>query len=232
MRAFKNVLLGSLLLFLATGAFAQISDVQPGADDNGGLPPCGATGTVNNVVGNPAPSYQLSKPCLTSNPAFAFADIVSSLEGGPASALTSAGFDIKTGTHCGGGAPRFQLDLDNHTFFVTGLSCTTGTMTDLGNGWTRVAFNSTQIQNAITTAGGSPTSVITDMYVLFDEGSDTPVSANVGTPGNAIIDNIMVNGSVFGGAPLATAAIPTLGEYALMALAGLLALAGVFLIRR
>ena len=58
------------------------------------------------------------------------------------------------------------------------------------------------------------------------------MTCNVGTPGNAIIDNVMVNGFVFRGAPLATAAIPTLGEYALMALAGLLGLAGVLLIRR
>lgn len=218
-----------LLLAGVTSAYAQISNVIPGAD-NSGAPLCGASGTTLAAVGNPPPSFQLSKPCTTASNAFAFADIVSSLEGGPASALTSAGFDIKNGTHCNGGAPRFELDLDAESFFVIALGCTAGTLTDLGNGWTRVTFSTAQIAAAVVAAGGTPASIITDMFVLFDEGSDTPVSATVGTPGNAIIDNLMVNGAVFGGVAAAIAGpIPTLNGFALAMLAVFLGLAGLFL---
>jgi IPTL-CTERM motif len=226
-----KVLIGLFTALVVPAAFAQISDVQPGADDQGSG--CGASGTTLAGQGNPAPSYQLSKPCATAQPAFAFADIISTLENGttPVSALTSAGFDIKNGTHCGGGAPRFEIDLDNHTHFVITLSCTQGTMTDLGNGWTRVTFSSAQIAAGVTAAGGTPSSIITDLFILMDEGTDTPTSVLVGTPGTAIIDNVMVNGATFGGVS-AAASVPTLNEWVMITLAGILALAGVFLLRR
>jgi hypothetical protein len=218
-----------VLLFTMSSAFAQITDVIPGADDNGSSPACGASGTTIFSAGNPPPAYRLSKPCPTAQPAFAYADIVSPLEGGPVSALTSAGFDIQDGTHCGAGAPRYQLALDGGSFYVITLGCTAGTATSLGNGWTRITYNTAQIQTAVLASGGNPASIITDMYILFDEGNDTPAGGGIGTPGTAVIDNIMVNGVFFGDA---SASIPLFGGWALMALATAMVGIGVLALRR
>jgi hypothetical protein len=37
-----------------------------------------------------------------------------------------------------------------------------------------------------------------DLYIIFDEGSDTPAGGTVGTPGTVHIDNISVNNQVVG----------------------------------
>lgn len=235
MRSLSRVCL-VLSVFIAIPLFAQVSDVQPGSQDPGNA--CDDVGQYHAATGNPAPEIELRKNCSTATLAYAYADIVSSLEGGPVSSLTSAGFDIRNQSHCGAGAPRFQLVLDGGTIFVITLGCASGTRTDLGNGWTRVTFNAAQIAAAVATAGGTPASTITDMYILFDEGSDSPVvpynttqgSPSIGTPGLAFIDNIMVNGAVFGGAT--EAGIPTASEWGLLALASMLAVAGVVFLRR
>src|SRR3982751_2528231 len=93
----------------AAPSFAQVTDVIPGAQD---IDPCGATGTTVNT-GNPAPGYQLSKPCTTPTVAFAYADVVSPLENtGTMSQLTSLGFDVQTSTYCSAGAPRFNINFN------------------------------------------------------------------------------------------------------------------------
>jgi hypothetical protein len=223
-----------LLMAGISSAFAQISNVIPGAD-NTAAPGCGATGVTVPGIGNPPPSFRLSKPCATALGAFAFADIVSTLEGGPAAALLTAGFDIQNGTHCGAGSPRFVLDLDAESFFVNALGCQSGTAVDLGNGWTRITFSTAQIQAAVVTAGGNPASIITDMFVLFDEGNDTPANPPlIVTPGTAVIDNLMVNGVFFGGTAIAGVerSVPVLDDFALVLLAALMGVTGVFLLSR
>ena len=210
----KCALLAVCLLF-AVPLFAQVTDVIPGAQD---IDPCGATGTTVSV-GNPAPGYQLSKPCTTPTLAFAYADVVSPLENtGTMATLTSLGFDVQTGSYCSAGAPRFNINFNSDTQAVIGLGCASGgTQTDLGNGWTRVTFNAAQIAAAVNSAGALPTTTIGDMYIILDE------------QGTTVIDNVQVNGVTFGSASLT---IPTLSEWALIALAAALGVAGLFLLRR
>jgi hypothetical protein len=146
-----------------------------------------------NTTGNPAPSILLQKDGLTSDCSAAGVDIITPLEGGPVTALTELNYDYKTGEHCGAGAPRFNIQTEGGTAVL--LGCTFGTHTDLGNGWTHVEFNAAQIAVAAASTGGT---TLQDVYIIFDEGTDTPAGGTVGTPGTVHIDNISVNNQVVG----------------------------------
>jgi hypothetical protein len=162
---------------------------------------CGVAGTDtvtakwDNSVGNPAPSIFLEKQGATSNCAAAGVDIVTPLEGRPVSNLTELNFDYKDGGHCGAGAPRFNIQADGMTAF---LGCTYGTHTNLGNGWVHVVFSPADIAAALVTAGIAPTATLEDLYIIFDEGTDTPSGGTIGTPGSVYLDNFSVNGQVVG----------------------------------
>jgi hypothetical protein len=108
---------------------------------------------------------------------------VTSLEGGPVSALTELNFQYPTGGYCGGGAPRFNIVSGNDVAF---LGCNGGTATVLGNGWTEVEFNQAAIAAALATAGIAPTATLDDLYIIFDES------------GSVHLDNISVNKEVVG----------------------------------
>ncbi|MBV8517302.1 MAG: hypothetical protein JO197_07855 [Acidobacteria bacterium] len=227
-----------VLLVSAGSAFGQaITAVEPGSYDD--VNTCNDQGAFTNVAGNPPPGIILQKGCTTATFAYAYADIITPLEGGPVSALTSAGFDVLNSSSCGSGSPRLNLVLNGGAIFVTGLGCAYGARADLGNGWSRITFSAADIATAVLAAGGSPSSTLDDMYILMDEGTDTPTSpynttqgtAFVVTPGTSFIDNIMINGDVVG-APAAAAPVPTASEAGLLALAGLLGLAAIFVMRR
>jgi hypothetical protein len=161
---------------------------------------CGGTAGTDTVTaawdsstGNPAPSILLQKLGATSNCAAAGVDIITPLEGGPVANLTELNYDYKTGEHCGAGAPRFNIQTETGTSVL--LGCASGTQTNLGNGWTHVEYNAAQIQSAVLTTGGT---TLQDLYIIFDEGSDTPAGGTIGTPGTVHIDNISVNNTVVG----------------------------------
>jgi hypothetical protein len=158
---------------------------------------CGGTAGIDTVTarwddstGNGAPSILLQKNGSTSNCAAAGVDIISSLEGQSVTNLTELNFEYENGGHCGGGAPRFNVVVDGNVHF---LGCNGGTQTDLSNGWTRVTFGSTELTNA-----GITTGTLDNLYIIFDEGTDTPTGGTIGTAGTVHIDNVSVNGYVVG----------------------------------
>ncbi len=155
------------------------------------------TAQWDTSTGNPSPSILLQKNGPTTNCSAAGVDIVTSLEGGSLSALTELNFDYKDGGHCGAGAPRFNVQTDQGTAF---LGCAGGTQTSLGNGWTHVVFTQSQLDAAYTAAGinNPATATLQDLYIIFDEGTDTPTGGTIGTAGTVIIDNISVNGQEVG----------------------------------
>jgi len=218
MKIRRSLMFAAMLLILVPAAFAQITDVILEADNTEA---CGASATVTPAIGDPAPGIQLSKPCPTATNAEADALIISPLTNGttPISTVLSAGFDIQNNTHCGAGAPRFEFALDNNTHFVLTLGCQAGHPVDLGNGFSRISFTAADIAAGVVAAGGTPASTITQIFVLFDEGNDTPPVASspgsgipgIGTPGTAVIDNIMLNGAVFAAAGTADLAITKTG---------------------
>lgn len=118
--------------------------------------------------------------------------------------LTELGFDVEDGTHCGAGAPRYNVTLTDGSVFFFG--CSHGDMTPIGadsqgDTWTRVRFT-----DADAFYGGGPTLVwpgfgvaeAQAIHVIFDEGTDT-VGLPVGTTlGLVRMDNLDVNGKLMG----------------------------------
>jgi hypothetical protein len=139
----------------------------------------------------------LQKGCTTPTLAAAGADIVTPIEGTAVSNLTELNFDYMG--YCGAGAPRFNIQLDSAGFQNAFLGCAGGTHTSstLGSDWTHVEFSSTDIMNAVLAAGGTASSTIYDLYIIFDEGTD------LGS-GQVYLDNISVNTEVVGDPSVAT----------------------------
>jgi hypothetical protein len=171
-----------------------------GTADQCGGPAGSDTVTANwdHSVGNPSPSIMLQKLGATSNCASAGVDIISPLEATPVSNLTELNYDYRAGEHCGAGAPRFNLQLNQTGTQNAFLGCVAAPQTNLGNGWVHVEYNAAQIAAAVVSAGGSPASTLYDLYIIFDEGTDTPAGGTIGTAGTIHIDNISVNGQVVG----------------------------------
>jgi len=126
----------------------------------------------------------LAKTGPTSNNASSFAV----LKDVP-STVSELGYDIRkagapgsaTGSHCGAGAPRFNIVTTTGTFFI-GCNSPPGTPTAASNGWTRLRWT------------GLTFTDVKEIDVLFDEGQDTGPD-NFGA---AILDNIDVNTTLVG----------------------------------
>src|SRR5918996_1538336 len=87
--------------------------------------------------------------------------------------LTELGFDVEDGTHCSGGAPRYNVTLTDGSVFFFGCAPTLV--------WP--GFGVAEVQA---------------IHVVFDEGTDTvglPVGA---TPALVRLDNLDVNGKLMG----------------------------------
>ncbi len=195
--------IGAVVLPVAASAATPAFRLQP-FEFVGTATECGGPAGTDTVTakwdsstGNPSPSIMLQKLGATSNCAAAGVDIISSLEGGPLSALNELNFDYKNGGHCGAGAPRFNVQTNQGTAF---LGCAGGVQTSLGNGWTHVVFDTAELAAAYTAADitNPSTATLQDLSIIFDEGTDTPAGGTIGTPGTINIDNISVNGDVVG----------------------------------
>jgi len=123
--------------------------------------------------------------------------------------ITELGYDIRKpgssadprGSHCGAGAPRFNVVIAGVTYFV-GCSSPPPTLEMPSFGWVRLrwggpmipvmAFNSTtgMLENISTRP-------VDAVYIIFDEGQDTGPD-NFGI---AFLDNVDVNGQLAGRGP-------------------------------
>jgi hypothetical protein len=92
------------------------------------------------------------------------------------------GFDLKDGSPCDAGSPRFNLVTDMDTFhFVGGCANGLEDATPLGDGWTRYRFQLDDPTDAFPVV--PPGSTIESLVIIVDE------------PGVYLIDNIRVNDS-------------------------------------
>jgi hypothetical protein len=117
------------------------------------------------------------------------------------STLTELGFDYRNGTHCGAGAPRFNITTaDGFTYFA---GCAAGTKTAAPQDpleWTRVRIAAVEgfifpaaPTNPPFVLGVTP---VSSLSIVFDEGTDTPGTEDPRGVGLAVIDNIDVNGTL------------------------------------
>ena len=107
--------------------------------------------------------------------------------------FSELGFDYRNGTHCGAGAPRFNVETDDGGFYF--LGCASGEKSAAPQDpdqWTRVRFDgSTAFPSAIPF--GAPIKSIT---IVYDEGTDTTGTEDPSGVGLSILDNIDINGQI------------------------------------
>lgn len=143
----------------------------------------------------------LVKTGPTNNNASAVADIK-----GVTGPVTELGYDLRKpggaaadprGSHCGAGAPRFNVTTqDGKTYFI-GCNSPPALVTQSSQGWVRLRWGTAGALLAFNSAGAlvdiSKLNV-KSISIVFDEGQDTGPD-NFGL---AILDNIDVNGTLVG----------------------------------
>ena len=116
--------------------------------------------------------------------------------------LTELGYDIRKagptvvdprGSHCGAGAPRFNVETTTSFFFV-GCNSPAPTTQTAGTGFIRLRWTPVLGFDAFTGVLGPITGTVKSIMIVFDEGTDTGPD-NFGL---AVIDNIDVNGVLVG----------------------------------
>ena len=117
--------------------------------------------------------------------------------------LTELGYDIRKpgsatdprGSHCGNGAPRFNVETSVAFYFV-GCNSPAANSTVVGNGWLRLRWSGAGLMGFNTTTGTitAITGTVKSIEIVFDEGQDTGPD-NFGV---AILDNVDVNGTLVG----------------------------------
>jgi hypothetical protein len=134
-----------------------------------------------------------------------YASAGAQLSGVAGMALTELGYDLRKptsaadprGSHCGAGAPRFNVVTDDGATYFVGCNSPVATSAGVGAGWLRLRWGGTVPLMAYNTSG-----VLTDITnkkaktieIVFDEGQDTAPD-NFGL---AVLDNIDVNGTLVG----------------------------------
>jgi hypothetical protein len=166
-----------------------------GLPDNGGQNTTAADLATNPNKKDPHTGLLLSKNGPTPDCSAAGAD-VTKVKG---ITLTEIGFDIRNGTHCGAGAPRFDVQASDGFHFLGG--CSNGTPSPAPQDplrWTRIRIDPSNPAQANPPIAAGAT--IQSISIIFDEGTDTVVFPP-GSNGLADIDNIDINGVLVGSGP-------------------------------
>ena len=170
-----------------------------GLPDNGGLNTTILDLAVNQNKDDPHRGLLLSKNGPTPDCSSAGAVIVGFAQ---PTTLTELGFDYRNGTHCGAGAPRFNITSTlGFTYFA---GCAAGTKTVAPQDpleWTRVRIvTAAQVFPASPDAPpfvfGPGGTEISRLSIVYDEGTDTPGVEDPRGVGLSVIDNIDVNGNL------------------------------------
>jgi len=120
--------------------------------------------------------------------------------------LTQLGYDLRKpmdsldprGSHCGAGAPRFNIVIAGVTYFI-GCNSPAPVQAPLGAGWIRLRWGAPGTLMAFGPLGLVNIAGMTadSITLIFDEGQDTGPD-NFGL---AVLDNITVNNQVAGRGP-------------------------------
>ena len=118
--------------------------------------------------------------------------------------VTELGYDIRKpvspddprGSHCGAGAPRFNVVTSDGTTYFVGCNSPPPVVLLVGNGWLRLRWGGATPLLAFGPSGLIDISQldVRSVSIVFDEGQDTGPD-NFGL---AVLDNIDVNGQLVG----------------------------------
>ena len=131
------------------------------------------------AVGDPKDSKNkgllLSKVGPTGNDAAAGAD----LKGVKGVVLTELGYDIRKpgsvadprGSHCGAGAPRFNVQTDVAFYFISGCNSPAADQQIIGNGWIRLRWGGSSTLLGYGPSGGleNVLGTVQSIQIVFDE---------------------------------------------------------------
>ncbi len=122
--------------------------------------------------------------------------------------LTELGYDIRKsgldstsplGSHCGAGAPRFDVVTTDGMVHFLGCNSPVSVMQTASlTGWIRLRWGAAGLATAFPPI--TSTDVVSRIVIVFDEGQD--VSGGPDQFGAAILDNIDVNGTLVGRGPV------------------------------
>jgi hypothetical protein len=117
--------------------------------------------------------------------------------------VTELGYDIRKsgapasamGSHCGAGAPRFDIVTRNGPIFFIGCNSLPGTVTAASTGWTRLRWGASTLAFGQDGSQAALSSLdVKEIDIVFDEGTDTGPDFF----GLAVLDNVDVNGVLVG----------------------------------
>lgn len=122
------------------------------------------------------------------------------------STVTELGYDIRkpgssvdpSGSHCGAGAPRFDIVTQDGSIFFLGCNSPAATSQSSSTGWTRLRWDAGT--KVFPQLGGPQVRLdslqVKEIVILFDEGQDA--AGGPDSFGLAVLDNIDVNTTLVG----------------------------------
>jgi hypothetical protein len=115
--------------------------------------------------------------------------------------LGEIGYDIRSGSHCGAGAPRFNITTTTGKFYFLGCTSPAPDSTPFSStGWRRLRWGNGTPGSVSGYLNGSTLEAITDpirtISMIFDEAQDALSGGN--SSGLAVLDNIDINGTLVG----------------------------------
>ena len=166
---------------------------------------CTSADPCGSAVGDPHDNFGVGLLLAKTGTTAQFASAGVTLTGTKGITLTELGYDLRKpgvsiadprGSHCGAGAPRFNITTNDGVNHFVGCASPPPTTQDptVGLGWIRLRWLA-----PLTTAFPPvlPAETIVGISIVFDEGSDTGPD-NFGL---AVLDNIDVNGQLIGSGP-------------------------------
>lgn len=117
-----------------------------------------------------------------------YASAAAEIQGVEGITLTEIGYDIRAGSHCGAGAPRFNVVTSDDVTHFIGCASPAPKVLIESKGWKRLRYDTAAAFPPI--AAGS---VVKSITIVFDEGQDAGAFS-----GQAILDNIDINGTLIG----------------------------------
>lgn len=120
------------------------------------------------------------------------------------STISELGFDFRNGTHCGAGAPRYNITAADGSVYFAG--CGDGTPSPApqdGAQWTRVRFSNGQVFPA---GAGEPVfafgvTKVRSIEIIYDEGTDVPTTQDPNGVGLVCLDNLDIGGKLITSGP-------------------------------
>jgi hypothetical protein len=161
-----------------------------------GLPDDGISTIANEKKTDRNTGLLLNKNGPTPDCSAAGAEIKPWKSGTKLNATKGLGFDYRIGTHCGAGAPRFNVTTTDGKLYFVGCSYGTHSPAPQDAQWERVVVTDpAEFFPGNTTTPFNFDMPIKSISIIFDEGTDTPGANDPAGVGLVVLDNININGS-------------------------------------